>query len=181
MGQFQEILPAKLIVSIFTQKDNLFLGIEEMLVNKFGPIDFKSQVMDFFHTKYYAEEFGSNLKRIFVSFKELLNPQDLWKAKIITNKLEEKFAKNNKRQFNLDPGLITQSNLVLASTKNFSHRIYIRDGIHQEITLIFKNKAFRPLPWTYPDYQSKECLDIFIKIRGVLNSQLKTTNKTSNS
>jgi len=179
MGQIKKNLPAKLIISIFTQKDNLFETIEKMLSKKFGPIDFRSQIIDFSHTKYYEKEFGANLKRRFVSFQKLINPENIWKIKIITNKLEEKFAKNNKRQFNLDPGIITQSNLILASTKNYSHRIYIKKGIYQEITLIFKDKAFQALPWSYPDYQSKECIDIFIKIREILNSQIKSNARLS--
>ena len=123
MGQIRNTPPVKLIVSIFTQTDSLFEVAEKNLEKKFGPIDYKSQILDFAHTNYYAEEFGADLKREFISFKELINPADLWKIKIITNKLEEKFTKDKKRQLNLDPGYISQSNLILASTKNFSHRI----------------------------------------------------------
>ena len=179
MGQIQKIPPVKLIISTFTQKIIFFETVEEVLSKKFGPIDFSSQILDFNHTRYYKQEFGANLKRKFISFKKLINAENFWKIKILTNKLENKFTKNNKRQFNLDPGYITQSNLILASTKNYSHRIYIRKSVHQEVTLIFKDKTFQSLPWTYPDYQSKECIDIFVKIRESLNSQLKSNAKLS--
>lgn len=179
MGQIKNTLPVKLIISIFTQKDSLFEVAEKNLEKKFGPIDYKSQILDFDHTNYYAAEFGTDLKRVFISFEKLINPDDLWKIKIITNKLEGRFTKDKKRQLNLDPGYISQSNLVLASTKNFSHRIYTRNGIYQEVTLLFKDKTFQPLPWTYPDYQSKECIDIFIKIRDNLNAQLKSHARLS--
>jgi hypothetical protein len=151
----------------------MFEIAEKILMRKFGPIDFSSPVFDFNHTNYYEKEFGANLKRRFISFKKLINAADLWKTKVITNKLEKRFSKDSKRQINLDPGYISQYNLILASTKNFSHRIYIKNGIHEEVTLIFIDKAFTALPWTYPDYQSKECVDVFIKMRDILNSQLR--------
>ncbi|MDD5352279.1 MAG: DUF4416 family protein [Candidatus Omnitrophica bacterium] len=166
-------MPVKLIISIFTQNNNLFEAIENVLSRKFGPIDFESGMLDFNQTDYYEKEFGADLKRKFISFKKLIKADDLWKIKTITNKLEKKFTKDNKRQVNLDPGYITQANLILASTKDYSHRIYIKGGIYQELTLIFKEKTFWPLPWTYPDYQKKESIEIFIKIRNMLNSQLQ--------
>lgn len=173
MARLQKPSPVKLIISVFSQKTSLFELIEKILARKFGPIDFSSQLLNFDHTKYYEKESGRDLKRKFISFKRLLKPDQLWKIKISTNRLEKQFAKDNKRQFNLDPGYISLANLVLASTKNYSHRICIREGIYQEVTLIFKDKTFWPLAWTYPDYQSKECIDIFNQIRNILNLQLK--------
>lgn len=179
MGQIQKTLPVKLFLSIFTQKPELFKTIQNKLITKFGAIDFNSEIFDFNHTKYYENEFGTNLKRKFISFTKLIDADSLWKIKIITNKLEKQILKEGKRQLNLDPGYITQANLILASTKNYSHRIYIKKGIYQEITLIFKDKTFWPLLWTYPDYQSKECVDVFNKIRNILNSQIKSNERLS--
>ncbi|MFC1646286.1 DUF4416 family protein [Candidatus Omnitrophota bacterium] len=179
MGQIQKSPPVKLIISIFTQQNNSFLAIEEILSKKFGPIDFSSPIIDFNHTRYYEKEFGPNLGRKLISFKKLIDSDNLWKIKIQTNKLEDKLITNSKRQFNIDPGYITQAKLILASSKNFAHRIHIRNGIYQEVTLLFKDKSFQPLPWTYPDYQNKECVDIFIKIRDILNSQLKSYERLS--
>lgn len=173
MGRLQKSGPVKLIVSVFSQRTSLIETAEKILSNKFGPIDFSSQVLNFNHTKYYEKEFGRDLKRKFISFKKLIRPEELWKIKVLTNRLEEKFIKDNKRQINIDPGYISLANLILASTKNFSHRIYIKKCIYQEVTLIFKDKTFLALAWTYPDYQSKECIDIFNQIRNALSSQLK--------
>ena len=179
MGKIQKTLPVKLVISIFSQSIDFIKTTEEILSKKFGPIDFSSQILNFDHTQYYENEFGQNLKRKFISFKKLINAENLWKIKILTNKLEKKFAINNKRQFNLDPGYISQSNLILASTKNYSHRITIKKGVYQEVTLIFKDKTFRSLPWTYPDYKTTEYIDMFIKIRDILNTQLKSDEKLS--
>ena len=177
MGSLQKTLPVKLFLSIFTRETHLFEIIQHKLISKFGPVDFSSEIIDFNHTQYYEKEFGINLKRNFISFRNLIKADNLWKIKIITNKLESKFSKENKRRINLDPGYITQASLVLASTKNYSHRIYIKKGIYQEVSLIFKDKTFTPLPWTYPDYQTKECIDILIKMRDILNLQLKSNTK----
>ncbi|MFC1709434.1 DUF4416 family protein [Candidatus Omnitrophota bacterium] len=174
MGQIPKILPVKLIVSIFTRNADYFKDIEQILSKKFGPIDFSTPILDFNHTQYYQDEFGSDLKRRFISFKKLISPDSLWEIKIFTNKLENKFSEDNKRLINLDPGYLTQAKLVLASTKNFAHRIFIKNGIYQEVTLLFENKTFHPLPWTYPDYQSKEYIDMLIKIREILYSQLRS-------
>lgn len=173
MGQIVKPLLAKLIISIFSQQNQLLEAIEQLLLKRFGQIDFKSPILNFNQTQYYQEEFGRDLKRKFISFKRLIKSENLWKVKIATNRLEKKFTSNGKRQVNIDPGYITQANLILASTKNFSHRLHINRGIFQEVTMLFKDKTFLPLPWTYPDYQSKEYIDIFINIRNILNSQLK--------
>jgi len=173
MGKIYKASPVKLFLSLFSQQTKIFPLIEKSLSNKFGPIDFSSDIFDFIHTDYYEKEFGSNLKRKFISFKKLFTPDILWQAKLFTNKLEERFTKDSKRQINLDPGYMTQASLVLASTKNFSHRIYVNKGIYEEITLLYQNKSFKSLPWTYPDYQSPEYLDIFVRIRDTFSAQLK--------
>jgi len=173
MGKITKPQAAKLIMSIFTQDVTLLKKTENILSRHFGTIDFHSGVIDFSQTQYYEEEFGKNLKREFISFKKLIKSENLWKAKILTNKIEERFAKNHKRRVNIDPGYLTQANLILASTKMFFHRIHMNKGIYQEVTMIYQDKTFKPLAWTYPDYQSKESIEIFTKIRNILNSQLK--------
>ena len=179
MGQFLPPQPVKLIVSIFTQEISLFEAIERILSQKFGLIDFKSQILDFNQTRYYEEEFGSSLKRKFIAFKKLIESEALWKIKVATNTIERKFTKHGKRRVNIDPGYLTQANLILASTKMFFHRIHINKGIYQEVTLIYQNKTFKPLPWTYPDYQTKEYEDILLKIRAILRAQLKKNEPIS--
>ena len=179
MGQYLPPQSAKLIVSIFAQEISLFEAIERILSQKFGLIDFKSQLLDFNQTNYYEDEFGSGLKREFIAFKRLIKSEALWKIKIATNAIERTFTKKGKRRVNIDPGYLTQANLILASTKMFFHRIHINKGIHQEVTLIYQDKTFKPLPWTYPDYRTNECKDILLKIRALLHTQLKKNEPLS--
>lgn len=173
MNQFPPPQPVKLIVSIFAQAIPLFETIESLLSQKYGPIDFTSHFIDFDQTHYYDKEFGGNLKRKLISFKKLIKSETLWKIKVATNAIEKKFTKEDKRQVNIDPGYLTQANLILASTKMFYHRIHMNKGIYQEVTMIYQDKMFKSFPWTYPDYQTKECTEILLKIRNTLRTQLK--------
>ena len=173
MGTARKPPPAKLFTSIFSQDINQIEETRALLTKEFGPIDYKSRVLDFNYTEYYGNEFGRNLKRIFVSFKKLISPDSLYKIKIKTNRIEDSLRMNEKRAVNIDPGIINQANLMLATTKPYSHRIYINKGIYQEITLIYEGSTFKPLAWTYPDYKTKESTGIFLEMRNILNKQLK--------
>ncbi|MBM3253211.1 MAG: DUF4416 family protein [Candidatus Omnitrophica bacterium] len=159
-----------LIIGIIANKENLFGNIKKYLVRKFGEIDFESHVIDFNFTTYYEGEMGKNLKRRFLSFKNLIAPQELSDIKLYTNKLEERFSRSkNKpsRNINLDPGYVTSAKLVLVTAKDYFHRIYLNRGIFAEITLFFKEGSFQPFNWTYPDYKTKEYIDIFNQIRNL--------------
>ena len=54
---------------------------------------------------------------------------------------------------------------MLFSTKNYAHRVPLHSGIYAELTLIYRNKSYQPVEWTYPDYSSKAYLDFFSDIR----------------
>ncbi|MEO0095283.1 MAG: DUF4416 family protein [candidate division WOR-3 bacterium] len=134
-----------------------------------GRVIKKSQVISFIHTTYYNEEMGENLFRQWVLFEKLIYPNLLIELKHKSNEIENKFL-NEKggRMINIDPGLVSLSNIILASTKNYSHRIYLGKGIYAEVTLIYKNHQFRPLEWTYPDYREETALKFFTECRIVL-------------
>ena len=131
--------------------------------------------MPFDYTDYYTEEMGEKLLRKLISFEKLVEPLELIETKIFTNSLEEKFlhAENQGRQINLDPGYITAAKLVLASTKDHVHRIYLGRGIYAEVTLKREGKTFRSWLWTYPDYGSDGHIAIFNEIRRMYMAQLR--------
>ena len=172
MGKAKSPSPVKLIIAIFTNHLELFPEIEKELGKKYGEIDFKGQVFDFVHTDYYQDEMGHDLKKKFISFKNLINPEELSSIKLFTNELESKHCKIDKRTVNIDPGYVDNSKLVLASTKNYYHRIYLGKGIYAEVTLFFKEKSFQQLPWTYPDYKTDVSIDTFNGIREIYRKQL---------
>ncbi len=158
--------PAKLIVGLLSSDRTLLVQAQSALAEGFGTVTVKSQEIPFNFTDYYEKEMGPGLIRQWVGFHGLVEPDQLFDFKRTTNLLEKRFhGPNGKRRVNLDPGLLTLSNLVLASTKGYAHRIYLRDGIHAELTLIFHAGKFEPLPWTYPDYQTPVCQDFLMRCR----------------
>ena len=175
MGKVKEPLPVKLIASVFTARMELLEEAKLRLCQEFGPVDYESELLPFDHTDYYAAEFGENLKRKFVAFEELVHPGRLAEIKLRTNALEMEWAVGERRRINIDPGYVSHSKLVLATTKNHAHRIYLGQGIYAEVTLHFREGTFRAWPWTYPDYASPPIIAIFNHIRGLYVKQLRKT------
>lgn len=156
---------------IFKEEAILKKVIDKMEV-LYSSVDYMSDIMPFEYTDYYHKEMGKPLLRVFVSFKELIAPDALADIKISTCVLEAEYSNENKRSINIDPGYMELSKLVLASTKNFYHRIYIKKDIYEEITLCWQKNRFRDFEWTFPDFRSKEYKLVFSKIREIYTEQL---------
>jgi len=154
----------KLMVSILASNHVRLNLMLRRLETKYGSPDVVGPVLVFHYTDYYAPEMGSALLRRFVSFERLIRPETLPDIKIATNVLEEK-TEEHRRKVNLDPGYISAAHLVLATGKGYTHRPYLREGIYADLTLIFRDKTFQALPWTYPDYADPEQIDFFNRIR----------------
>jgi hypothetical protein len=177
MWKLKNPKPVKLIIGILAADRKSLLAAMELIEDKFDKIDLTSEVWPFTHTDYYKDQTGPNILRQFVSIERLINPGNLFRIKHKTNKLEQKLAKRLgvplPRPVNLDPGIIEPSKLILASTKNYSHRIYIGKKIYAEVTLIFDKGYWRPLPYTYLDYRQECYFEFFEKVRTRLLEQLK--------
>jgi hypothetical protein len=172
MGASSNPQRVKLIIGLIYRDSQEYLAIKPFLLRAFGPVDFESSEIAFTYTSYYKQEFGDNLTRRFISFSRLISPATLAAIKVRTNKLEMKKARNGKRLINIDPGYIDMAKLVLASTKDFCHRIYLDRGIFAEITLVYKKDSFTFWDWTYPDYRTPEYISIFNNIRQTYAQQL---------
>ena len=144
--------PAKLVIGVFTPIKKIIDNLALELSSQFGQIDLVSPWMDFSYTSYYEPEMGPNLVRRVLAFKRLIDQGELAAVKIETNKIEQAYSPGGRREANIDPGYMLHERFVLASGKNFSHRIYIGLGIYADLTLIYQKGSFRKLPWTYPDY-----------------------------
>jgi len=168
----------KLIVGILAADRQCLHAAVEALTTKFGRTDFVSDVWPFDKTDYYKDETGEHILRQFVSTERLIAPALLAKIKHKTNKLEQKLAAKLAlplpRPVNLDPGIIEPSKLILASTKNYSHRIYIGKKMYAEVTLTFDRGHWHPFDYTYPDYKQQCYFDFFEKVRKRLLEQLKS-------
>ena len=177
MGKIKRHQPVKLITGFIFKEDNILNQAKIILVRRFGKIDFESPTLPFVHTDYYEQEFGKDLKRQFVSFKKLIEPSALPKIKNITNQIEKKFSCGASRLINIDPGYLDLSKLILASTKDFKHRIYLNRGIYAEVALFYQNKTFNSWEWTYPDYKTSEYIEIFNTMRHIYSGQIKKHRK----
>jgi len=174
MGKIRQPPPVKLIVSLFSGDLTLLAVARGALANRFGALDYQSEVLPFDHTSYYAREFGPNLLRQIVAFDELVPPERLAEIKRATNELELTWAVEGKRRVNLDPGYVSLGKLVLATTKDYSHRLYLGQGIYGEVTLKYEHGAFHAWEWTYPDYGSPRYREIFAEIRQLYADQLRS-------
>lgn len=164
----------KLIVGMLSPVEELFREVEKVLEERFGEIDFSSKLIPFTHTKYYDKEMGPGILRKFISSKELIDAGRIAEIKNHTCRIEKQFSSpRGARRINLDPGYVSGAKLVLATTKDYDHRVYLRDGIYAEGTLHFRNGSFKSYPWTYPDYRTEEYIEIFNKIRTLFLEQFR--------
>lgn len=157
--------PARLIISCLTSEVSLLETVSPTLVNLFGAIEELIGPLAFNFTKYYDTEMGSGIRRWLWVFTNLVDRADLARIKCLTNEIEQSYTIEAKRRINLDPGLMTLGNFVLATAKNNAHRIYLGDGIFADLTLIFRSGSYRPQEWTYPDYADAELIGIFNRLR----------------
>jgi hypothetical protein len=157
--------PAKLVVGLIVRHSALLDDISRMLKSAFGEIDMVSPWFAFDFTEYYHSEMGSPLYRRLLAFRKLVEQEDLAGIKHKTNEMEHRFSKDNKRQVNLDPGVLLHERFVLATGKNYSHRIYIGQRIYADLTLIFQKGGYQVLPWTYPDYAAESMRAFLLKVR----------------
>jgi hypothetical protein len=163
----------KFFCGFIYREETIYLKAKETLEKKFGPLDLESDALAFDFTNYYTEEFGQDLKRRFISFKKLRYPSDLLTFKLYSLKIEHKFAVSGRRRINIDPGYLNEAKLVLSTTKDYSHRIYLGKGIYAEVTLYYQNHDFKAFPTTYPDYRTESYKKIFLLMRQTYRQALK--------
>ncbi|MCE5243815.1 MAG: DUF4416 family protein [Desulfobacteraceae bacterium] len=164
-------MPAKLIVGLLFRDFDVQLQALESLSGRFGPLDFLSDPRPFSYTSYYEKEMGAELYRQTGSFVELVRPETLPDIKLFTNDVESRLSADGKRRVNIDPGLLSEERLILATGKNYTHRIYMRDGIYADLTLMYQDGAYRAFPWTYPDYSDATLLGYLDALRNTLRFQ----------
>ncbi|MDH7573216.1 MAG: DUF4416 family protein [Clostridia bacterium] len=173
MGRVTEPQPVKLFVGVLAAAAEFLPAVRGRLEAELGPVDLASPLWDFAFTRYYEAEMGPTLKRQFWGFEFLVEPGRLPEIKHFTNAVEDEFALEGRRRVNLDPGYLTSARLVLATTKDFSHRVYLGRGIYGEVTLMYRRGQFVSLPWTYPDYRTPEYHRFFAELRALYRSQLE--------
>ena len=172
MGELRTVPNAKLFIATLIAADGQEKKAEfnQGLTEKFGKIDIVSPAWPFDSTDYYTYEMGENLVRRIVSFEKLFDPGKLAEVKLTTNQLEKEFTQRFRtppvgRIINLDAGYLTLGQIVLATTKSYSHRIYLREEIWAEVTLRYYKGKYEKWEWTYPDYASGRYNDFWLAMR----------------
>ena len=169
--------PVKLLVALLSADPTLHALAVTQLEQSYGPTDMESEVFPWNTTDYYREEMGENLLRKFVTFERLISPEELVRIKLETNSLELSLSSasspESPRRVNLDPGYLDATKLVLASTKNQAHRVYLSQGIYAEVTLLYHHGAFHPFVYTYADYRWPETHTFLRKVRARYLEQLR--------
>ncbi len=175
MGKENPFSQEKLVIGLLISRDEHRIALEEELKERWGPFDLTAGPLAFDYTHYYDREMGTPIFRWFYSFAELADPSRLADIKRETDRIEGKYLNGEGgRTVNLDPGLMALHRFILATTKDNAHRIPLRDGIYGETTLLYRNRDFEPLEWTYPDFRSRENRDILKKIREIYKGDLKS-------
>lgn len=169
MGVPREPLYSLLMAACFSRhEDALGWGVER-LQEAYGPIALMSPVFDFRHTRYYEATMGAELRKQLMVFEALVAPDCLPAVKRHTIGLEQQLAASGRfpqeRPLNVDPGLLQLGKLVLATTKDQSHRVFLRDGIFGEVTLRYHHGTFEPWPWTYADYREPVVIEFLNRSR----------------
>ncbi len=175
MSQLRPPQPVKLVMSLLFSKEKDLAATLERIDRRFGPIDFLSEMFPFDFTAYYEREMGKKLQRKMVGLGPLISPEDLVSVKVWTDEEERRNLKpQGGRRVNIDPGYLAPSKFILATGKDYSHRIYLGEGIYGDLTLLFQNGTFAPLPWTYPDYRSNPLMEVLRLLRKRYLWQLKS-------
>ena len=173
MGTVQPPAQIKLFCALLVAPTLPLDEIETVLAETYGVIVLRSTPMPFTQTTYYEREMGANLTRLYVAFDPLVSIAGLATVKHTTNRLEARWSTpQGQRCVNIDPGYLDLAKVVLASTKDHSHRLYIGDGIFAEVTLRYRQHAFQPWEWTYPDYRVPTTLTFFHRLRELYKHQL---------
>jgi Domain of unknown function (DUF4416) len=179
MREIRIPIPVKLFIGMLSPEPALFGTCADIVCREYGRVDYQSEIVPWTHSDFYQEEMGPGILRKFIFFERLMDPGDLSEIKIKTTRIENSLAvqagSRARRRINLDPGYVTEAKVVLATTKDYSHRLYIGNGIYAEVTLRYGNKdrSFTPFDHTYLDYGSETYRTMFNKSRELLRTALQ--------
>ncbi|MBN2482583.1 MAG: DUF4416 family protein [Candidatus Omnitrophica bacterium] len=167
----------KFICALIYQDETVYSKVKVLLERKFGALDFESKPILFDFTDYYCAEMGGGLTKRLVAFKKLQDAARFVQIKRSCVALETRYSRDTRRSINIDPGYLNEAHLVLTSTKDFYHRLYLGKGVFAEVTLYYAHRQFQDLPWTYPDYRTGAHKEMLMQIRNVYVGQIKKNSR----
>jgi hypothetical protein len=177
MGEIVETQAVLLILAAFSRHEEALAWARGRAEKEWGPVALASGRFAFDATDYYEPTMGPGLEKCFLAFERLVDPGVLAERKHETNAWEREYAESaghaEPRPLNLDPGYLTPAKLVLASTKDHAHRIYLARGIFAEVTLYYKDRRWQARDWTFADYRRADYQQFFSECREYLRRRLR--------
>lgn len=176
MGDITTPQSALLLLAAFSRYGAALDWALDRAISRFGPLALESPRFEFRETEYYTPSMGPELFKTFWAFERLVDPEMLADIKRQTNAWEAEYASaaahDERRPLNLDPGYVGLGKLVLASTKDHAHRIYLGQGIYAEVTLYYKDGRWQQREWTFADYRRDDYQAFFEECRATLKRKL---------
>lgn len=168
-----------LLFSSFLFRNDLFAekDLRHFWEEKFGP-SFAFHPKNNPLNQYYSNEMGNALSRVFFLTSSFYSREKLLTTKLESLGWESSWSENGQRRINIDIGFLSAENFILATTKNYSHRIFLGQDIYADLTYYFHSGELQTLPWTYPDYLDSEKIEFITWGRSYL-LQNKTINAAS--
>lgn len=177
MGQVAETEFVTPLVAAFSRYEQALDWAREQCEAAWGPVELASARFDFAETEYYQPSMGSGLLLELLTFDRWMPADELIDRKLQTNAWEAAYAKlqrhAERRPLNLDAGYLTSAKLVLASTKDHSHRLYLGRGIFAEVTLNYQGGRWVEREWTYPNYRRPDYHEFLTRCRQRLLQRLR--------
>ncbi len=173
MAQPASVPPVKLFLATLHRDVAVLEDAFRMLTDRWGATDFVSPDFPFDVTDYYEKEMGKVLLRRFYSFENLISPEEIVDCKVFCNLVEQRLASEGNRTVNLDPGYLDYYKVVLASTKYGGQKIYLRDGIYADMTLVMFKGKWESFAWGFPDFKSGNYDSVLSAIRNLYKIQAK--------
>lgn len=169
-------------MAVISRYDEALAWAAERSSQVWGEIADRSEPFVFTETDYYTATMGSGLKKQFLAFLRPIDPATLPDIKLETGEWEEEYVRLGRhpepRPLNLDPGYLTAAKLVLASTKDHAHRLYLGNGIYGEVTLYFRQGRWQDREWTYPDYRRADFQEFFLRLRDDWQRRIREERRT---
>ena len=165
MAKLQEAEKGLFFFSVIYNQDSFNFGeVEEVLSRRY---DLSGHLHPQLNPSldYYSKEMGKSLERVLFWSNQKFSRSELIEGKLWADQIEQETSFEGARTINLDAGMIFKEQLLLATSKPYSHRIYLRDGVWAELNYKYENKSYHFLPWTYPDYRCEEKIKFFNSLR----------------
>lgn len=176
MGEVRRRDKVKRFAAVFAHDRSALAWLERRCAEQWGAIELASDIWPVEETGYYHRTMGSGVLKQLLLFESLIEMECLVEDKLLAGQWERELAEQlgsvPPRPINIDSGYVSEAKLVLATTKDREHRLYIGRGIFAEVTLHYQKQQWKPWPWTYPDYHRNEVAQFLDSARTRLRKEL---------